>query len=237
MSVSEEEMKEHLARAEDGRSSLVFDPKEHSFSPTSLDAYDECPKKYELKHLYGLPERGAYDGEPGRADMGSFIHKVLEEGVDAGYKTEKEYLDHADRMLADPEWDGLDREDAHDLIKVFWIRNREKIMKGSETEVELRVEIGDFRFYGKADRADPLKDGTWAVTDYKTGNGEIPPKKRARQMGFYAIALGKTGRRVSRITLDMLAQKKPIEYDVDKDGNAKSLGRERASASKRWRRN
>jgi len=79
VSVSEEEMKEHLARAEDGRSSLVFDPKEHSFSPTSLDAYDECPKKYELKHLYGLPERGAYDGEPGRADMGSFIHKVLEE--------------------------------------------------------------------------------------------------------------------------------------------------------------
>jgi len=195
------------------------------------------PEEYELKHLYGLPERGAYDGEPGRADMGSFIHKVLEEGVDAGYKTEKEYLDHADRMLADPEWDGLDREDAHDLIKVFWIRNREKIMKGSETEVELRVEIGDFRFYGKADRADPLKDGTWAVTDYKTGNGEIPPKKRARQMGFYAIASARPGGACQGSPSTCWPRKSRSNTTWTRTATPSPSAGKRASASKRWRRN
>ena len=133
---------------------------------------------------------------------------------------------HADRMMAKPEWAGIDIEEAHDIIKVFWARNKDLIGTDSETEVELKVEIGGFQLKGYADRIDKPKEGG-RVVDYKTGRGDISPQDRAWQLGYYAIALQKMNRKVSTLILDLLRQDKPVEMTLDGNGNATAPGNTR----------
>ena len=108
---------------------------------------------------------------------------------------------------------------------MFWARNKEKYDKQSLTELGLPLEIEGYRFYGIADRVDELGDGTVELIDYKTNSHDIPPKKRAWQLGFYALALQSAGYKVSKMTLDMLRLEKPYELTLDADGNAEAKGR------------
>ena len=108
---------------------------------------------------------------------------------------------------------------------MFWARNSGKYDDRSQTELGLPLELDGYRFYGIADRVDELGDGTVELIDYKTNSKEIPPKKRAWQLGFYALALQSAGYKVSKMTLDMLRLEKPYELTLDEDGNAEAQGR------------
>ena len=61
--------------------------KEISFSPSALQLFDECQKKYEYRYIYNMPEPipASWDA----IKLGSFIHKILEEGVKNNIKEEK----------------------------------------------------------------------------------------------------------------------------------------------------
>jgi len=216
--IDKKELEENINKHKKKISSLKFDKANFTFSPTALEVYDECPKRYELAHIFQMPERGAF--EWGGASTGSFIHKLLEIGVRELYTKKENFIDKAKEMSKEEEWKGINLEDVNNLINVFWQRHKGKYNKDTLTEQKLPVELGGFNFYGIADRIDTIKGKDVEIIDYKTNSDTIPPKKRAWQLGFYAIGAKKAlGLNPVKLTLEMLRLEKPIEAEVDKDGN------------------
>lgn len=212
--LSREEQGRHLEKCIENKSKIRFNPAAFTFSPTALMDYLDCPKKFELSKIYQMPQRGAFDSDGTGSEMGLFIHRVLEVGVNEKKDTLGGYLETARELAKEREWRNIVLDDAAPLIEIFWERNKDKIKPGSKTELELPVKIGEYRFFGLADRVDPLGDGTFEIIDYKTNKRSISLEKRAMQLGFYAIALESKGFKVSRLTLDMLRRDKPIEMKI-----------------------
>ena len=164
-----------------------------------------------------MPRRTDFESDGSGALLGSFIHKVLERGVNETTDALEGYLEIAKKLKNENEWNSISLEEANPLISIFWERNKEKIKPNSKTELGLTLEIERFKFYGLADRIDHLEDETIEIIDYKTNKDPISPKKRALQLGFYALALQAKGYKVSKLTLDMLKLDKPIEMEVKGD--------------------
>ena len=210
-------------------SCLKFDPNSFTFSPTSLLTYDECPKKYELRYIFRMPERGAFEGTSGLT--GSFVHEVLEHGVREGFKSKEEFLNFALEISKSPQYKdkNLDMAEIDKMIGIFWERHAEKYDNKSLVEGTLNITSGGFKFSGKFDRIDFISNDNnnkdVEIIDYKTNKNIIPPKKRAWQLGFYAIAVKKQlGLNPKKLTFEMLKLEKPFEAMVDKNGNVKSGG-------------
>lgn len=199
---------------------IVKDAKSLSFSPSQLLSFLECQKQYEYQYVYNMPEKKTGSWEAMR--LGSFVHEVLEEGVSKNVKEMQGFIDIAREMHLKEEWASVDFEEALHLVRVFFERNKNKYNEGSKTEYFLNANIGGFSFKGYADRIDFHPQGI-EIIDYKTGKTFIPPKHREWQMGYYALAARNLGvGKVYKITLDMLKQEKPLEFEVDNDGNAYS---------------
>ena len=77
--IDKKELEGQINKHKKNISSLKFDKANFTFSPTALEVYDDCPKKYELAHIFQMPERGAFEWSG--ASTGSFIHELLETGV------------------------------------------------------------------------------------------------------------------------------------------------------------
>ncbi len=223
--VNREELERHLSKCTENRSLLKFNPSEFTFSPTALLEYADCPKKFELSQLFQMPQRGEFD-EGGAASTGSFVHKVCEDGVKQGLKSFDEYVTLAEQLSKDPEYKGIDLEDVKEMLHVFWERNKDKIGEESKPEIKLKAEIEGFRFFGLADRVDCFDDGTVEIVDYKTNKRPLDPKKRAWQLGYYALASKQLGFEPSKLTLDMLRLEKPVEMVIE-NGEVKGSGREK----------
>ena len=101
------------------------------------------------------------------------------------------------------------------------MRNKNKYTEKSKTEQKLKTIIGGVKFVGFADRIDFNSSGI-EIIDYKTGKSNVPPKSRSWQLGYYALAARELGN-VKRITLDMLRHDKPLEFELDKEGNANPI--------------
>ncbi len=221
--LSESEINQEMERCKEEKPVVKFDRENFTFSPSSIMAYQECPKKFELSQLYQMPQRGDFDevseGTSGGAAIGSFVHLVLEEGVKAGFKAEEEFMEKAENLSRTSDWIGIDVDEAKGLIKVFWERNKGRYDDNSVCEMPLAVSIGDYKFFGIADRVDKMSNGRIHIIDYKTNKASISPKKRKIQLGFYALALNKLGEDVGKLTLEMLKLDKPVAMDVDEEGN------------------
>ena len=219
--IDDDELKRHVLKCETNESSLKFDASSFTFSPTGLIEYAMCPKKFELSKILMMPGRGDFNEKGTGATTGSFVHELFETGVTKGFDCVDDYMREATKML--PKWPGVDVDEVKQLVDVFFERNKGKYGAKSKTELALSVELGGFRFFGLADRVDMLDDGTVEVIDYKTNKGVIEPKKRAWQLGFYALGLIDSGFRVSKLTLDMLRLEKPVSMCVDEKGNVSNV--------------
>jgi DNA helicase II / ATP-dependent DNA helicase PcrA len=222
--ISKEELQRHLNKCSENSSGIKFNSEDLTLSPSALIDYSECPKRFELSKIYQLPQRGTFDSNSSGASLGSFVHKVLELGVKNNAKELDEYKKTAKKLNLEKEWKFININDALPLIDVFWERNKHKIDENSKTELKLPIQIGGFKFFGLADRVDKLEDGTVEIVDYKTNKSAIPPKKRALQLGFYALALQDKGEKVSKLTLDMLKLPKPIEMKIIGDDVIAEIG-------------
>ncbi len=219
--IDRKELQNHIKMTNGKCSCLKFDHDNFTFSPTALLTYDECPKKYELQSIFQMPERGAFEWSG--ASVGSFIHKLLEEGVKSGFKSKEEFIKRAKEMSNLSDWKEIDLVEVKKLIDIFWERHKGRYNEKSLVEQKLSFELGGFRFFGIADRIDFIKDKNIEVIDYKTNKSSIEPKKRAWQLGFYAIATKKQlNLNPVKLTLEMLRLEKPIETEVDKEGNVKA---------------
>ena len=212
-----EYIKDRLNTEVGEKSYLTFDADSFTFSPSALLEYDECPKKYELSHIFRMPERGAFEFTA--ASTGTFVHEVLENGVRKCFKTSGEFKSLAVELSKLPQYEGVKLDDVSTMIDVFWERNKGKYDEKSKVESWVNVTLGGFRFNGKIDRIDFIKDKDVEIIDYKTNRQAIPPKHRSWQLGFYALAVKKQmNLNPVRLTLEMLALEKPFEAEVDESG-------------------
>ena len=190
-----------------------------SFSPSSLQLFDECEKRYEMKYIHNMPDPTPQSWES--ITLGSFIHKVLENAVIKNLKTEKELEDLA-KITQIEEFKDVNLEDASSMIKVFLERNKKMYNENSQVEVHLKERIDNLIFTGYADRIDTDDQGNLTIIDYKTGKWDVKPKYRNWQLGIYALASKNRGR-PKRLILDMLQKEHPLIFEIDNKGIAKEI--------------
>ena len=200
--------------------------KEHRhFSPSALLLFEKCQKNFEYKYVYNMPDKKSVSWEA--MLLGSFVHRVLELGVNEHFDSLDRFLQRSRDLSRESEWEAVDMDDAEHLIKVFYERNKDKYGEKSKTEQKLKMEIGGLKFIGYADRMDFSAEGI-EIVDYKTGKWPISPKSRNWQLGYYVLAASSLGK-VKRITLEMLKQEKPLEFELDDKGNAEPVNSNRMS--------
>lgn len=191
-----------------------------AFSPSALLTFVECQKKFEYHYVYNMPEKKTISWEALR--LGSFVHLIFEQGVKKNFRTLKEFFNLAKELQLQEEWQSVNYSDVEHLIRVFFERNKNKYNEHSKTEQMLKVDLEGIGFIGFADRID-FREGGVEIIDYKTGKQTIAPLHRRWQMGYYALAAASLFGKVKKITLDMLKQEKPLEFEIDERGNALSL--------------
>lgn len=199
-----------------------------TFSPSSLQLFDQCQKRYEYKYIYNMPDPPSISWEAMK--LGSFVHTIFEEGVQANHRTEKEFIDLAKTLQMKNEWSFIELQEALPLIKIFFHRNKDKYSPNSLTEQKLNATIEGIKFTGTADRIDKNEDNSLEIIDYKTGVSNVLPKYRNWQLGFYALATQALGMGVPKfLTLDMLRHENPIVFELDAHGNANEIHSQRTS--------
>jgi DNA helicase II / ATP-dependent DNA helicase PcrA len=219
--VDNKELLGHIKMYCDKCSCLHFNKSSFTFSPTALLDYEDCPKKYELKHIFQMPERGAFGWSA--VNTGKFVHDVLEEGVKSGFKTKEEFVKLCERMALLPDYKGVDLKDVFNLVSIFWERHKGRYDSKSLVEDWIKLELDGFNFVGKFDRIDFISSTDVEIIDYKTNQKVVDPKKRAWQLGFYALGVKKQfGYNPVKLTLEMLRLEKPYEAVVDASGNVTS---------------
>lgn len=201
--------------------------KEHGkFSPSALLLFEECQKQFEYKYVYNMPEKKTVSWEAMR--LGSFVHLVLERGVSSSFESVEEFLQLSREMSMEEDWESVSLEEAELLVKVFFERNKGRYGKQSKTEQYLPLTLAGMDFIGFADRIDFCSSGA-EIVDYKTGKTAVTPKARNWQLGFYALAAKEKYGNVSKVTLEMLKQDKPLEFEIDERGNANCVSSDRIS--------
>ncbi len=202
-------------------------PIRSTFSPSALLLFSDCQKKYEYKYIYNMPEPEPTSWEEMR--LGSFVHLIIEEGVQNGFTNEESFITHARMRYTEPEWSAINLDDALSLIRIFYQRNKHKYTRDSLIEIKLKYEIEGITFEGYADRIDIHPDGL-EIIDYKTGKGFITAQHRNWQLGIYALAAPRLGKGpVRKMTLDMLRHEKPHEFELLPDGTARDVNAPRTS--------
>ncbi|MEK6908781.1 MAG: ATP-dependent DNA helicase [Nanoarchaeota archaeon] len=191
-----------------------------SFSPSSLQIFDECEKRYEMKYIYNMPDPTPQSWEA--ITLGTFIHKVLDKAVKNKCKSLKEIEDIA-KIIQISEYKELNINESMLMIKVFFERNKKMYDENSMTEKSLRIKIEGLTFTGFADRIDISENGEVTIVDYKTGKYDIKPRYRNWQLGIYAMASKEELGKPKRLILDMLQKETPLEFELDDQGIAKEI--------------
>ena len=163
-----------------------------------------------------MPEKAPISWEEIR--LGSFVHKVIEQGIRSLCTTEKQFIELARQAYNNPEWTIISLEEAIAMLKIFFQRNKNKYNRNSLIEVKLRTNLDDLEFEGYADRIDIHSQGL-EIIDYKTGRTFLTAQHRNWQLGLYALGASELGLgTVKRLTLDMLRHEKPLEFEIKEDG-------------------
>lgn len=219
-----------LARIKENKNGLKFNPASMTFSVTSINTYENCPKQYELAELLRMPTRASEDST-GAMNTGSFIHKVLENAVSEKITTKEQLYKIRDQMAKDSQWKGINIKAATEALDVFWERNRNTIANNLMVEQRFNVSLGGFNFKGFIDRVDkiPGTQNEVEIIDYKTGKYEPSPEERSKQLLLYARGLENIHPqlKVKKLTLELLALPAPRTFEL-KDGKYESAGNSRA---------
>ncbi len=185
------------------------------FSPSSMNVYLSCPRQYLYAKVFDFDVK---DGNPDFANFGTAIHEACEKFVEYSMKN-KEYPSKEvfikafkDKLAKLPLSNYQNRENLEGrgenaLDKFYSFMISTPIDEFDSLEQGIEYEEKGFNFYGKFDRVDKNKDGSYTLYDYKTGSAktlkEVCPEGEKEnyynQMALYKYIYEKTtGRKVSR---------------------------------------
>lgn len=160
------------------------------FSPSKLNTFDECQKKYAYRYIHYLPD--IYNDNLSRDALqyGSYIHKILEDGVECS--EENELWEHAHRLRKNYKFEGREK-DTEACIKNF-LRFNSSLTETVSTEMRFKVDVlDDLEVNGIIDRVVKGETGKFLVIDYKTSKREKNKRELYTdpQLMIYAAAISK----------------------------------------------
>jgi hypothetical protein len=188
--------------------------KEKEYSSSSVNTYLACPLRFYYQYVLGLEEKAQLAEEPESADIGVFVHGLLEETF-SGFVKKRPHIDASFRKYFfttleekfKNEFEQKMKSDAF-LIKEILLYKMQRFLENEKErdvasllwlEQELKGKIncsaGTFAFQARIDRLDKLADGSLLIIDYKTGGADLLPDLPAlgrRKTGITRRALLET---------------------------------------------
>jgi len=145
-------------------------------SPSSIEIFFECPKRFYLIYLLGIKE--PYEDDPFNilpaSDEGSLIHACMEDlankklDEDEFINNSKQKLDNFFKKRIPPHTKTLNKikEDFLETALVGYELSKDDDVVGSE--ISLSGEIDGIKFKGRVDRIIHNDDDTYSIIDFKT---------------------------------------------------------------------
>lgn len=205
-------------------------------SPSRASDFKQCPQLYKFKVIDRLEE------PPSRATLqGTIVHHALERLFDlpAAERTVSAALSrlpssitaHADELVAlaaaeatetGPDEDVVRAEIekfAGDMIEAYFELENPALIDPVARELRVTGEFNGTAVMGIIDRLDQSADGTYVVTDYKTGKAPAPPYQEKAFFGLrvYAALLEgseQIGEAPAKLRLMYLKSKEILEMPV-----------------------
>jgi putative RecB family exonuclease len=168
-------------------------------SPSSATDFKSCPQLFKFRAIDRLPEPVT-----GAAARGSLVHAVLErlfaesprtrtparaiDLLEALWAEVKEDPEFRPEGMADPQVDAWLEESAR-LLRNYFKLEDPRMLNASRLQWWVEYELTDIHLRGVIDRLEERTDGTWVLTDYKTGR--VPGESRELSaffgLRFYAL--------------------------------------------------
>jgi putative RecB family exonuclease len=168
-------------------------------SPSAVTDFKSCPQLFKFRKVDCLPEPVS-----GPAARGSLIHAVLErlfmedparrtpdraeELLDALWRQVREDPEFRPTGMGVPE-EAAWLEESRGLLRNYFKLEDPRKMEASELEWWIEYDLSEVQLRGIIDRLEKRADGSWVLTDYKTGRVPGESRELAAFFGlrFYAL--------------------------------------------------
>lgn len=168
-----------------------------SLSATSIQVFEECPKRFEVEYLHRTPSPSG-----SAASLGTACHEAIERWVAEGH-----YLMHTGSV--DSQWavmqalydqaywgafsDPARYDEGKGLLRTWLGRQnwegRTVLSTEQKKSFVIKTSVGDIPFNYIMDRKDLLDDGDVQVTDYKSLSQPLSPDKLRHKLQARCYAL------------------------------------------------
>ncbi len=202
-------------------------PLPNSLSPSKVSSFRSCPMAFRFSTIDRLPE-----APTPWAVKGTLVHRALEAlywNADQGQRSLSFALDSLATVWQasedDPEFAALNLDsaaadamlaDARTLVTNYFKVEDPNQVTAVGVEITLEAHVGGTYLRGIIDRLDLDRDGSFVITDYKTGSAPPPGHEQARFEGlhFYALLCEEViGVRPARVQLMYL--KNPVVLSAE----------------------
>jgi len=185
------------------------------FVPSEFTEYRYCAQRYRLSRIVGVPafESGSRGtgGAPDGALLGTVVHRALAGWDFVATASLEACIDQAlaSEGLTQTVAGNALRESALAMVtsaQAAGLFDEIAASRERHSEFPLAARVGDFIIDGIIDMVHRVDDGTFEIVDYKTDGVDAAGTAEAAanyalQVGAYAVALSKSGRAVSRVSL------------------------------------
>jgi putative RecB family exonuclease len=207
---------------------MSFDqPLPKSLSPSRLQDFQSCPRKYQHTSIDRIPQPASYASAKGR-----FVHYVFEHlyqlpGPERTIERAREFVAPAlEIVLTEDVRNDIGLDDAmlekllketEDIITTYFQMEDPQSIHHEGVELRLGVDIDGTPLFGILDRLDRDEDGELVIVDYKTGglpNRNYDTSTFANAELYAALCEAKLGEQPKKIRLLYVADGTAIERYV-----------------------
>jgi putative RecB family exonuclease len=202
-------------------------PLPKSLSPSRLQDFQSCPRKYQHASVERIPQPASYASAKGR-----FVHFVFEHlfQLSPSERTMERARDFVDPAIEAILTDEVRRDIGLDetmlakllletefMITTYFEMEDPRLVNQEGIELRLGVDIDGTPLFGILDRLDRDEDGQLVIVDYKTGalpNRNYDSSTFANAELYAALCQAKLGEQPKKIRLLYVAQGETIERNV-----------------------
>jgi RecB family exonuclease len=197
-------------------------------SPTSINTYLRCPKRYYLKYILGLPEKPNIHMIRGKAVHNTIarFHRIAVKDPEDFEKTKHKLLDLFDHYWRRQE-DGMRSLDITDetlnalyqesrKMLMGWLQRYSKVTRNGhgKPKTEIRLLSETHGVMGVID-AVCRKDGEVSLIDYKTSKTDDITRETKIQIAIYALLYKENfGVLPDTIVIDFLKPQREVRFKV-----------------------
>jgi putative RecB family exonuclease len=202
-------------------------PLPKSLSPSRLQDFQSCPRKYQHGSIERIPQPASYASAKGRFAHFVFEQLFLQDPSERTIERAREFVAPAIESVLTEEVRkdiALDEtllakllSETEAIITTYFEMEDPRLVTQEGVELRLGVDIDGTPLFGILDRLDRDEDGQLVIVDYKTGslpNRNYDSMTFANAELYAALCQAKLGEQPKKIRLLYVAQGETIERNV-----------------------